>query len=115
MDMAEESKKSKGIKAMPQALRPRERLYTHGAQVLSDAELLAILLGSGSPGETSIALAAKILSGFGGSVAGLSECGFASLCRHKGMGFAKASAILAAVELGRRMYSAAMVKLKVAT
>jgi len=104
MDIFNESRGPGGIKAMPSALRPREKMYAQGAQSLADAELLAILLGSGTPGESSIELADRILSTGGSNAEGLLKSSFASLCRFKGMGLAKASSVLAALELGRRIY-----------
>lgn len=115
MDIADEAIRSKGIKAMPSELRPREKLCSQGAASLRDDELLAILLGSGSPGETSIELAGKILSGNGGQVQGLSKASVSSLHGFRGMGMAKVCAVLAAVELGRRIGISCAVKLKVAT
>ncbi|PWS33296.1 hypothetical protein DF947_01335 [Pedobacter paludis] len=114
MDIAQECRVSRGIKAMPEELRPREKLYAHGAAALNNKELLAILLGSGSPGETAISLAQRILDGSEGSLSGLSSSSFPSLCRFKGMGLAKASSILAAVELGRRLFGVVNAQLKVA-
>ena len=91
MDIAQESAQSKGIKTMPEELRPREKLYSRGAGALSDAELLAILLGAGSPGETAIGLAARILAASGGTLKGLKQSGFSTLCRFKGMGLGDAA------------------------
>lgn len=92
------------MKSMPEADRPRERLFNQGSAALTDCELLAILLGAGSPGERAIDLAARILAGHGGVPSGLLRSNFPSLCRFKGMGMAKASSVLAAIELSRRIY-----------
>ena len=99
----QEHRQPGGIKSMPEQARPRERMYDQGAAALSDCELLAILLGAGSPGETAIDLSARILAGHGGELEGLKACSFASLCRYKGMGLAKGCAVMAAVELAGRM------------
>ncbi|MES2458190.1 MAG: UPF0758 domain-containing protein [Bacteroidota bacterium] len=104
-EVAEESRVSKGIKAMPEDTRPREKLFAHGANKINNAELLAILLGSGSPGESAIELAGRILEGMGGKIHMLKSSSYSSLCSFKGMGVAKASSVLAAVELARRLYS----------
>ncbi|WP_316831739.1 UPF0758 domain-containing protein [Pedobacter aquatilis] len=101
-DIARECRASQGIKAMPESERPRERMFNHGPSCLSDCELLAILLGAGTPGETAIELASKILDGHS-DLHGLSKSSFPSLCRHKGMGMAKACSVLAAVELSKRI------------
>lgn len=103
-EVAEETVQAKGIKAMPEDARPREKFLAQGARKLNNAELLAILLGSGSPGESAIELAQRILEGHGGRIKQLKQANFSSLCRYKGMGMAKASSVLAAVELARRLY-----------
>ncbi|MCK6564798.1 MAG: DNA repair protein RadC [Dehalococcoidia bacterium] len=81
--------------------RPRERLLRHGPEVLGDAELVAILLGSGVPGENVVDLARRMIEGAGG-LAGLVRSDAAALQRTKGLGPAKAAQVVAAVELGRR-------------
>lgn len=63
IDIADETKEEKGIKAMPEDARPREKLFSKGAGALRNEELLAILLGSGSPGESAIELGKRILMG----------------------------------------------------
>ncbi|ACA59973.1 RadC family protein [Candidatus Desulforudis audaxviator] len=89
------------IKEMAAELRPRERLAAHGVQSLSDAELLAILLRSGTVTTTAIDLANQILSRFGG-LRGLAEAGIEELQAVKGVGPAKSAEVRAAFELGRR-------------
>lgn len=90
------------MKDLPEDMRPRERLVAVGAQGLSSPELLAILLGTGTTGETALDLAAAILSRPGGlSYLALASC--EDLISVKGVGFAKAAQIKAAVELGRRI------------
>ncbi|MFZ5687601.1 MAG: RadC family protein [Bacillota bacterium] len=90
------------MKDLPEEMRPRERLVAVGAQGLSSPELLAILLGTGTAGETALELAASILSRPSG-VSYLAEASLEDLKAVKGVGFAKAAQIKAAVELGRRI------------
>lgn len=89
------------IAEMPEDERPRERLLEHGAQVLSDAELLAVLLKSGCRGASALDLARDLLA-TAGSLPGLASVGSSTL-RRRGVGNVKLSALLAAVELGCRM------------
>lgn len=86
--------------------RPREKLMTLGARSLSDAELLAILIRSGSAKESALDLAKRILANAGNDLHRLSALGVEELTWHKGMGEAKALAIVAAMELGRRRRAA---------
>ncbi|MEM6963681.1 MAG: DNA repair protein RadC [Bacteroidota bacterium] len=90
------------ITAWAEEDRPREKLLQKGKQVLSDAELLAILLGSGSREDTAVGLAKKILNFVENSLNDLGKCSLAELQRFKGIGEAKAITIAAAMELGRR-------------
>ncbi len=82
--------------------RPRERLERLGAQSLSTAELLAILLRVGLPGETAVEVARRLLRQFGG-LPGLQRASFAEIKAQRGIGTAKAAQIKAALELGRRL------------
>jgi DNA repair protein RadC len=82
--------------------RPREKLLLKGKNALSDAELLAILLGSGNRSESAVDLAKSILREFKDNLAELSRCGITDLLRFDGIGKAKALIIIAALELGRR-------------
>jgi DNA repair protein RadC len=82
--------------------KPREKLLLKGRQSLSDSELLAILLGSGSKHETAVALAQRILQHFNHDIHALSKSNVAELTSFKGMGEAKALTVMAALELGRR-------------
>jgi DNA repair protein RadC len=82
--------------------RPRERLSAQGPQSLSDAELLALLLGSGRPGLNAVDMAAAVITSVGGLV-GLAQATAAELRQQPGIGAARASVIQAAVELGRRV------------
>ncbi|MCD4711234.1 MAG: DNA repair protein RadC [Bacteroidales bacterium] len=82
--------------------RPRERVMANGVQYLSDSELLAILLGSGTKNMTAVELARLILKGAGNNLQQLGRLGIGDLVRIKGVGPAKAITILAAMEMGRR-------------
>lgn len=82
--------------------RPRERLERQGAQALSNAELLAILLRVGVPGESAVQVGQRLLNHFGG-LAGIHRAAFDELCSQHGIAEAKASQIKAAIELGRRL------------
>jgi DNA repair protein RadC len=96
--------------------RPREKLATKGRHSLSDAELLAILLGSGTRQESAIDLAKNVLNLAGGNLGELSKLGLTDLVKVKGIGQAKAVTILAALELGRRRNeSEVMVRDKITT
>lgn len=93
----------KGIKAMEPASCPRERLVANGVGSLSNAELLALLIGSGSADESAVELSAKIMALVGDNPKKLDGLDLGCLCRLKGMGLAKSSAVLSAIELSRRM------------
>ena len=94
------------IKHMPKDERPREKMISRGASCLSNAELLAILIGSGTRAESSLSLAVSVMALGGGSIRGLSNIQPEELMSLKGIGNASACRIAAAVELGRRMASA---------
>jgi DNA repair protein RadC len=82
--------------------RPRERLERLGAQALSDAGLLAILVGSGSTKEDAVSLMKRILSDCQNNLNTLGKLTIRDLCQYNGIGPAKAITILAACELGKR-------------
>ena len=82
--------------------RPREKLALKGRHSMSDAELLAILIGSGTRHESAVDLAKTILRNAGDNLAELSKLGLTDLISVKGIGQARAVTILAAMELGRR-------------
>lgn len=82
--------------------RPREKLERMGAHALSDAELLAILVGSGSPKEDAVSLMKRILNDCHNNLNTLGKLTINDLCRFNGIGPAKAITILAACELGKR-------------
>src|SRR5690606_22095629 len=82
--------------------RPREKLLGQGRRALTDAELLAILIGSGSRKESAVELCRRILNDVGQDLNTLSRLAVADFCRYRGIGEAKAISIVAALELGRR-------------
>lgn len=86
--------------------RPREKMMLHGVGALSDAELLAILIGSGNREETAVELMRRVLASCHNDLNELGKAGMEELCAFKGIGEAKAIAILAASELGKRRASA---------
>lgn len=92
------------IKSWAKDDRPREKMMAHGADSLSNAELLAILIGSGVPGMSAVELMRKVLSDHGDSLRLLGKAPLEELMRYRGLGDAKAIKILAACTLaGRRM------------
>ncbi len=82
--------------------RPREKLLAGGRQSLSDAELIAILIGSGNTEETAVELAKRILKSVNNNLNELGKRSIQDLMQFKGIGEAKAISIAAALELGRR-------------
>ncbi|MGB7843844.1 MAG: DNA repair protein RadC [Salinimicrobium sp.] len=82
--------------------RPREKLLQKGRNSLSDAELLAILIGSGSRNQSAVDLCKKILSDTGNNLGELGKLSVKQLLSYNGIGEAKALTIVAALELGRR-------------
>jgi len=91
-----------GIKAWAEADRPREKLLQQGRRQLTDAELIAILIGSGSRNETAVDLSKRILSSCQNDLQRLAQLGVKELSKFRGIGEAKAITIVAALELGRR-------------
>ncbi len=94
------------IRDLPQDERPRERLMRVGARVMSNAELLAIMMRTGVGGENVLRLADRLLARFDG-LPGLARASLAELCTVNGIGPAKAVEIKAALELGRRLMASA--------
>ena len=82
--------------------RPREKLQALGAECLSNAELLALLIGSGSTDESAVALMKRIMNDCSNNLNTLGKMSIRELTAYKGMGPAKAITILAACELGKR-------------
>lgn len=90
------------IKSWAEEDRPREKLMLKGRHVLSDAELIAILISSGNAEETAVELSKRILAGAENNLNELSRQSVHDLIKYKGIGEAKAISIVAALELGRR-------------
>ena len=90
------------IMDLAESERPRERLEHLGAQSLSNAELIAILLRVGVPGENAVQVGQRLLQNFGG-ISGLHRASFEEVCAQHGLAKAKTAQIKAAIELGRRM------------
>jgi len=90
------------VRELPSDERPRERLEHFGAGALSLAELLAIILRTGTRGDNALELANKLLSKYGG-LPGLVRADFHELCAEHGMGEAKSAQVKATLELGRRL------------
>ena len=82
--------------------RPREKMASLGAEALSNAELLAILIGSGSTKESAVELMKRILADSNNNLNTLGKLSIRDLCNYNGIGEAKAISILAACELGKR-------------
>jgi DNA repair protein RadC len=92
------------ISQWPSAEKPREKLVNRGANALSDAELLAILLRTGVAGSTAVDLARQLLLDYG-SIRGVLDADTNSFCSHKGLGLAKFVQLQAALEIARRHLS----------
>lgn len=90
--------------------RPREKLMNLGAETLSNAELLAILIGSGSPRESAVELMKRVLSDCKNNLNTLGKLSITDLTSYNGIGEAKAITILAACELGKRRQVADILK-----
>lgn len=91
--------------------KPREKLMLKGKSVLSDAELIAILIGSGSRNESAVDLSKRILASVDHNLNALGKLSIAQLMNFKGIGEAKAISIIAAMELGRRRRSEDVIEL----
>lgn len=102
MNMEEEVLQHLSIKEWAEDDRPREKLLLKGKHALSDAELMAILLGSGSRNETAVQLAQRVLREYNNSLFDLAKLSVSDLRKFRGIGEAKAISIVAALELGRR-------------
>lgn len=102
MNKRESKEEFKGIKSWAADDRPREKLLLKGKAALSNAELLAILIGSGTTKLSALDLAKDVLSRAGDNLKELGKMSVDELCKSKGIGEARAITIAAAVELGRR-------------
>lgn len=91
----------RGIKDWPEGDRPREKLVNRGAEALSDAELLAIIINAGIGKQSALDIARTLLAQHG-NLRALSLRPVSELCRYKGIGLARAVSMQAAFELGRR-------------
>lgn len=98
----EDLQKNLTIKSWAEDDRPREKLSSKGRNALSDAELIAILIGSGSRNESAVELSKKILASVNNNLSELGKLSITDLIKFKGIGDAKAITITAAMELGRR-------------
>lgn len=98
------------IKALPRSERPVEKTITKGAAALSNSELLAILLGSGTREKSAIGLAEDIISKDKSGISYLAESSVQELMSINGIGQSKAARVVAAVELGKRISTAPRVK-----
>ncbi|WP_313385073.1 RadC family protein [Chishuiella sp.] len=96
------SENNSSIKNWNEDDRPREKLATKGRSSLSDAELLAIIMGSGSRNESAVELAKRILKSANNNWNELAKYSITDLCLFKGIGEAKAISIITALEIGRR-------------
>lgn len=91
------------IKGLPEEERPREKMLYQGKESLSNAELLAILLRSGTREKSALELAGDIISMNDEGILHLEDCSMEEMTKVKGMGTAKACQVLAAIELGKRV------------
>lgn len=106
----EERRSGQGIKSWAEDDRPREKLLEKGRQILSEAELIAILIGSGTKNETAVELSKRILGTVENNLHSLGKLSVQELTKFKGIGEAKAVSIVAALELGRRRKEAEQMK-----
>ena len=90
------------IKSWAEEDRPREKMLAKGKEALSNAELIAILIGSGNSNESAVDLSRRILRDNNDNLIELSKLSINDLLKYKGIGEAKAVSIAAALELGRR-------------
>jgi DNA repair protein RadC len=104
MELDSQSTYTTRLRELPLAERPRERLRDSGAESLTTAELLAIILRTGSAEQSVLNLAASLLARNGG-LGGLARLSFSDLMRERGLGEAKAAELRAVFELGRRFHA----------
>jgi len=98
-----QTKISKTIKELPEDERPREKLLKYGADKLSDTELLAILLRTGTKGKSAIDMAEEILKSAGGTFKGLAGKDTEDITKMLGVKNAKVATMAAALEISRRV------------
>lgn len=99
------------IKEMVMAERPRERMQSEGVGALSNEELLAIILRTGSKEKSALDLAKELLSKEKNGIRYLSNCSLEELCQIKGIGIGKASQVLATIEIGKRISKSKMINI----
>lgn len=99
------STEKKSIKDWAPDDRPREKMMSRGKAALTDAELIAILIGSGNSEQTAVGLAGSVLESVGNNLITLSDLTLADWTKHRGIGPAKAITVMAGLELGRRLLS----------
>jgi DNA repair protein RadC len=97
-----EKAKKRSIREWARDDRPREKLLSNGCSALSDAELIAVIIGSGNRDESAVELARRILGSFENSLHRLGKQGVRELMQFRGIGMARAVSVAAALELGRR-------------
>jgi DNA repair protein RadC len=95
--------KSKRIKDLPLSLRPQEKMFDKGVENLTEAELLAILIGTGTAKQNAIVLAKSLLNSF--PLKKFSTIKISDIIKFQGIGQSKAARILAALELGERIFA----------
>ncbi len=109
-------KENNSIKNWSEDDRPREKLLIKGKNTLSDAELIAILIGSGNKEDSAVELSRKILNSVNNNLIELTKLSIGELMKFKGIGEAKAISIIAALELGnRRRESDVIIKDKISS
>lgn len=94
------------IREMPEAERPREKIFSSGVSSLSNTELVAVLIGSGTKHSSALDLAARVLAADRSGILFLRDASPEELCTVKGIGTARAAVLIAAAELGRRIMTA---------
>jgi DNA repair protein RadC len=110
--MSEPASKNQSIKSWAEDDRPREKLLSKGRGALSDAELIAILIGSGTPKVSAVDLAKEILNSVHNNLNELARLSVTDLMRFKGIGEAKAISIVTALEMGKRRRMAEVLERK---
>ena len=105
-------KKHFSVKELARGDRPREKMLLKGREALSDSELIAILLGSGTKEESVLELSKRILKDNNNSLLNLTRLSLNDWMKYKGIGEAKAVSVVAALELGNRIRSGSAVKKK---
>lgn len=104
------STEKKSIKEWALDDRPREKMINKGKAAMSDAELIAILIGSGNSEQTAVGLASSILESVRNNLITLSDLSLDDWTQHKGIGPAKAITVMAGLELGRRLLGSEAIK-----